>query len=162
MMTTFRYLGLAGLCMLVTATANAQAPASTASQSASSPSNDQTRPAFTTADGDTGLWYVPTAEVLARGKWSTSGYRTSYNYIQGFSNVADFPLTFGVGAAGHLEIFGSFHAVTRIDRDIRPIFTSNPDVGGPSNGRRAKAMGSGIRPGAILRTRSKFSAGDAV
>src|SRR5689334_18474870 len=129
MMTTLRYLGLAGLCTLVTATANAQAPASTA-QSTSSPSDSQTRPAFTTADGDTGLWYVPTAEVLARGKWSASGYRTSYNYVQGFSNVADFPLTFGVGAANHLEIFGAFHAVTRIDRDIRPIFTTNPDVGG--------------------------------
>ena len=25
---------------------------------------------------------------------------------------------------------GAFHAVTRIDRDIRPIFTANPDVGG--------------------------------
>jgi outer membrane protein OmpA-like peptidoglycan-associated protein len=129
MMTTLRYLGLAGLLTLVTATANAQAPASTA-QSTSSPSDSQTRPAFTTADGDTGLWYVPTAEVLARGKWSASGYRTSYNYVQGFSNVADFPLTFGVGAANHLEIFGAFHAVTRIDRDIRPIFTTNPDVGG--------------------------------
>jgi peptidoglycan-associated lipoprotein len=73
---------------------------------------------------------VPTAEVLARGKWSTSGYRTSYNYVEGFSNVADFPLTFAVGAARNLEVFGAFHAVTRIDRDIRPIFTTNPDVGG--------------------------------
>lgn len=129
MMTTLRYLGLAGLFMLVTATANAQAPAST-TQSTSSPSNSQTRPALTTADGDTGLWYVPTAEVLARGKWSASGYRTGFNYVQGFSNVADFPLTFGVGVARNVEIFGSFHAVTRIDRDIRPIFTTNPDVGG--------------------------------
>jgi outer membrane protein OmpA-like peptidoglycan-associated protein len=129
MMTTLRYLGLASLCTLVTATANAQAPASTA-PSASSPSDSQTRPAFTTSDGDTGLWYVPTAEILARGKWSASGYRTSYNYVEGFSNVADFPLTFAVGAARNLEVFGAFHAVTRIDRDIRPIFTTNPDVGG--------------------------------
>jgi outer membrane protein OmpA-like peptidoglycan-associated protein len=128
MMTTLRYLGLACLFTLVTAAANAQTPAST-TQSAS-PSSDSTRAAFTTADGDTGLWYVPTAEVLAHGKWSASGYRTSYNFIQGFSNVADFPLTFGVGAFPHGEIFGAFHAVTRIDRDVRPIFTSNPDVGG--------------------------------
>jgi outer membrane protein OmpA-like peptidoglycan-associated protein len=129
MMTTLRYLGLAGLCTLVTSTANAQTPASTA-QSASTPSDTETRPAFTTSDGDTGLWYVPTAEVLARGKWSASGYRTSYNYVEGFSNVADFPLTFAVGAFRRGEIFGSFKAVTRIDRDIRPIFTNNPDVGG--------------------------------
>src|SRR5262245_53040875 len=128
MMTTLRFLGLAGLFTLVTATANAQTPASTA-QSTSTPSTE-TRSAFTTADGDTGLWYVPTAEVLARGKWSASGYRVSYNYVQGFSNVADFPLTFAVGAFRGGEIFGSFKAVTRIDRDIRPIFTNNPDVGG--------------------------------
>jgi len=121
MMTTLRYLGLASFCTLVTATANAQSP---------SPSSTERRSAFTTADGDTGLWYVPTAEVLARGKWSASGYRTSYNFVEGFSNVAAFPLTFGVGVYSHLEIFGSFHAVTRIDRDIRPIFTANPDVGG--------------------------------
>jgi outer membrane protein OmpA-like peptidoglycan-associated protein len=128
MMTMLRYLGLASLCTLVTATANAQ---TTPSSSGSTPSStSSTRPAFTTAEGDTGLWYVPTAEVLAHGKWSTSGYRTSYNYVQGFSNVASFPLTFGVGVGGHVEIFGAFSAVTRIDRDIRPIFTTNPDVGG--------------------------------
>ena len=129
MMTTLRYLGLAGFCTLVTATANAQTTPSTA-QSTPRSSDSPTRPAFTTSDGDTGLWYVPTAEVLARGKWSASGYRTSYNYVEGFSNVADFPLTFGVGIFRGTELFGSFKAVTRIDRDIRPIFTTNPDVGG--------------------------------
>ena len=128
MMTTLRYLGLAGLCLLLTTAANAQAPTSTA-QSAPQ-SSEQTRPALTTADGDTGLWYVPTAEVLARGKWSASGYRTSFNYVQGFSNVADFPLTFGVGVFRGVEVFGSFKAVTRIDRDVRPIFTTNNEVGG--------------------------------
>src|SRR6266545_5782043 len=126
MMTTLRYLGLAGLCMLLTTAANAQAPTSTARSASES---QQTRPALTTADGDTGLWYVPTAEVLARGKWSASGYRTSFNYVQGFSNVADFPLTFGVGIFRGVEIFGAFKAVTRVDRDLRPIFTTNNDVG---------------------------------
>src|SRR5262249_46608101 len=105
-------------------------PASTTQSATPSSPSSSTRAAFTTADGDTGLWYVPTAEVLAHGKWSASGYRTSYNFIQGFSNVADFPLTFGVGAFSHGEIFGAFRAVTRIDRDIRPIFTTNQDVGG--------------------------------
>src|SRR5262249_49555481 len=106
MMTTLRYLGLAGFLTLVTAAANAQTPASTTQSATPSSPSSSTRAAFTTADGDTGLWYVPTAEVLAHGKWSTSGYRTSYNFIQGFSNVADFPLTFGVGAFSHGEIFG--------------------------------------------------------
>ena len=47
-----------------------------------------------------------------------------------FTNVADFPLTFAVGLSNRVELFGSFKAVTRIDRDLRPLFTSNTDVGG--------------------------------
>jgi outer membrane protein OmpA-like peptidoglycan-associated protein len=105
----------------VTASAQTNPPA---------PSSEATRQSLTTSEGDTGLWYVPTAEVLARGKWSASGYRVALNYVQGFSNVADFPLTFGVGAFPHAEVFGSFKAITRVDRDVRPIFTSNVDVGG--------------------------------
>ena len=125
MKSSIRYLGLAGLCLLVTTAANAQSTSTTTPSSSS-----ETRPAFTTADGDTGFWYVPTAEVLARGKWSASGYRTSFNYVQGFSNVADFPLTFGVGIFRGGELFGSFKAVTRIDRDLRPLFTTDTEVGG--------------------------------
>src|ERR1044072_6490920 len=52
-----------------------------------------TGPATTTFYGDTGLWYVPTAEVLAHGKWSVSGYRRGTNYLQGSSKVADFART---------------------------------------------------------------------
>src|SRR5687767_3036568 len=33
------------------------------------------RPATTTVDGDTGLWFLPTAEVLGPRKWSFSLYR---------------------------------------------------------------------------------------
>jgi outer membrane protein OmpA-like peptidoglycan-associated protein len=126
MTIALRVLLCAGVCALASATASAQ----TASSAATASVPQETRSALTTADGDTGLWYVPTAEVLARGRWSASGYRVGLNYTQGFSNVADFPLTFGVGAFRGGEIFGSFKAVTRIDRDVRPIFTSNPDVGG--------------------------------
>ena len=108
------------------------APASSQSQSSASSTAPESavRFATTTADGDTGLWYVPTAEVLAKGKWSASGYRVGLNYREGFSNVADFPLTFGVGASNRAEVFGSFKAVTRIDRDTRTLFQSDPLVGG--------------------------------
>jgi outer membrane protein OmpA-like peptidoglycan-associated protein len=116
-------LGIGLVCLLATAVG-------AGAQSSSGTSSEDTRPALTTADGDTGLWYVPTAEVLARGKWSASGYRVGSNYVPGFSNVADFPLTFGVGIFRGAELFGSFKAVTRIDRDLRPIFTTNTDVGG--------------------------------
>jgi outer membrane protein OmpA-like peptidoglycan-associated protein len=76
------------------------------------------------------LWFVPTGEVLGHGQWSVSGYRRGTNYIQGFSNVSDVAATFGVGIGDRAEIFGSFLVDTRIDRDLRPLFTGNTEVGG--------------------------------
>jgi outer membrane protein OmpA-like peptidoglycan-associated protein len=73
---------------------------------------------------------VPTAEVLANKKWSVSGYRRGTNWIQGYSNVADFAGTFGVGLGGRAELFGSFLVDTRIDRDVRPVFVADPNFGG--------------------------------
>ena len=112
--------------LLLTAAAGARA------QSVSpSAQTDDTRPATTTFLGDTGLWFVPTAEVLAHGKWSVSGYRRGTNYIQGFTNVGDFAGTFAVGIKDRAEIFGSFLFDTRIDRDLRPLFTTaDSQVGG--------------------------------
>jgi outer membrane protein OmpA-like peptidoglycan-associated protein len=104
-----------------------QPPGATAT---TEPSDEATRPATTTFFGDTGLWFVPTAEVLARGKWSASGYRRGTNYTQGFSNVGDFAGTVAVGLGDRAELFASFLFDTRIDRDIRPIFTSDTEVGG--------------------------------
>src|SRR5262245_48846448 len=96
----------------------------------SSSSTADTRPATNTFFGDTGVWFVPTAEILPHGKWSVSGYRRGTNFIQGFSNVGDFAGTFGVGIKDRLELFGSFLFDTRIDRDLRPLFTSDTKVGG--------------------------------
>src|SRR5216683_1941956 len=91
---------------------------------------DDTRPATTTFQGDTGLWFVPTAEVLAHGKWSVSAYRRGTNFIQGYTNVGDFAGTFAVGLGERAEIFGSFLVDTRIDRDIIPMFVNDPAFGG--------------------------------
>jgi hypothetical protein len=63
--------------------------------------------------------------VLAKGKWSVSGYRRGTNYIQGYSNVADFAGTFAFGVKDRAEIFGSFLVDTRIDRDVRPVFVND-------------------------------------
>ena len=108
-----------------TSTAQSQPGAST-----SSSAEPQTRPATTTFLGDTGLWFVPTAEVLAHGKWSVSGYRRGTNFIQGFTNVGDFAGTFAVGIKDRVEVFGSFLFDTRVDRDLRPIFINDSTVGG--------------------------------
>ena len=106
--------GFAVLGALWASAAGAQTSAAAPADAAAS-----TRIATNTADGDTGLWYVPTAEILARGKWSASAYRTGFNYREGFTAVAEFPLTFGIGVSKRAELFGSFRAVSRIDRDIR-------------------------------------------
>src|SRR5436309_1947514 len=99
--------------------------------SSSSTATEETRPATTTFYGDTGLWYVPTAEILAHGKWSVSVYRRGTNWIQGYTNVGDFAGTFGVGIGDRAEIFGSFLVDTRIDRDTYPLFIpTQTDFGG--------------------------------
>ena len=68
---------------------------------------------------------MPTAEVLAHGKWSVTAYRRGTNYIQGYTNVGDFAGTFAVGIGDRAELFTSFLFDTRIDRDVRPIFVPN-------------------------------------
>jgi outer membrane protein OmpA-like peptidoglycan-associated protein len=131
---------------LIVAAASSAAAQSTATQSgttsqtgttgtqpatASAPGEMETRPATTTFMGDTGLWYVPTGEVLPRKKWSLSAYRVNFDDNQGFTDVSNWPLTFGFGVGDRAEIFGSWVLVNRIDRDIRPLFlTVVPRAGG--------------------------------
>jgi len=119
---------LAAVLACLSAAASAQTPA--ASTPTPPPPNTETRPATTTFFGDTGIWYVPTGEVLPHGKWSGSVYRRGTNWIQGYTNVADFAGTFAYGLKDRAEIFGSFLVDTRIDRDIRPIFVNDPAFGG--------------------------------
>jgi peptidoglycan-associated lipoprotein len=126
------------MTLAVAASARAQSGSSgtstgqstTATQASSSSTAEETRPATTTFNGDTGLWFVPTAEVLGKGQYSVSAYRRGTNWIQGYTNVADFAGTFAYGFGGRTEVFGSFLVDTRIDRDIRPIFVNDPAFGG--------------------------------
>jgi outer membrane protein OmpA-like peptidoglycan-associated protein len=123
--------------LLVSAvTAAAQDPDPSAAPAATAPSTTEevdTRPATTTIFGDTGIWFVPTAETLPRRGWSASLFRTNFDYEQGFTDVSHFIGTFGYGAGDRVEIFGSWRVVTRIDRDLRPLFTSNTEAGGLVN-----------------------------
>ena len=123
-----RALGVVALIGLSSSAALAQTQSSTSTQSSSA--STETRPATTTFQGDTGLWFVPTAEILGDRQWSASFYRRGTNYVQGFTNVGDFAGTFAIGLRDRAEIFGSLIFDTRIDRDLRPLFTGDPDVGG--------------------------------
>src|ERR1700719_1544361 len=123
------------LALTASATAQTGSSGTSTGQSTSdtrtrSSSSDDTRPATTTFFGDTGLWFVPTAEVLAHGNWSVSAYRRGTDYIQGYTNVADFAGTFAVGVGDRAEIFGSFLFDTRIDRDSVPVFFPDSHQGG--------------------------------
>jgi outer membrane protein OmpA-like peptidoglycan-associated protein len=93
---------------------------------AASAQTDGTRPATTTFLGDTGLWFVPTAEVLPAGEFSASVYRTETDFQQGNTNVSFFPATAGFGL-GRAEVFASLRVVTRIDRDTVPLLFTGAD-----------------------------------
>jgi outer membrane protein OmpA-like peptidoglycan-associated protein len=114
--------------VLVAGTAAAQTPAQ-------APAPQATRPATTTVNGDTGLWFVPTAEILGDKQWSLSFYRQNADFGQGFTDVTNLPLTFSLGVRNKVEFFGSYETTTRIDRDTRPIFfTATGETPSGANG----------------------------
>ena len=121
----FGILALVGALLLVTGEAWAQAPAGM---------EETVRPATTSVYGDTGLWFVPTGEVLRDRTWSASAYRLNWDVRQGFTDISHFEGTFAYGVKGRAEIFGAIRFVTRIDRDTRPIFGFGGDrYGGVDN-----------------------------
>ena len=109
----FGILALAGALVLVTGEAWGQEPTNMEAT---------VRPATTSVYGDTGLWFVPSGEVLRNKTWSASAYRLNWDVRQGFTDISHFEGTFAYGAGGRAEIFGAVRFVTRIDRDTRPIF----------------------------------------
>ena len=101
---------------------------------AQDPGTRTERPATASYWGDTGLWFVPTAEVVKPGGFSFSVYRTEFDFRQGVTDVSDWPVTAAVGAGPRTEIFGAMRVVTRIDRDLTPLFVpGNQEEGGVTN-----------------------------
>jgi outer membrane protein OmpA-like peptidoglycan-associated protein len=109
------------LCLATTFLASATSAFAQGTQTTTTTSEER-RPATTTTAGDTGLWFVPTAEVLLHKKWSVSFYQVNSDDGQGFTDVNRFPLTFGYGVGNKFELFGSWNLITRIDRDTVPLF----------------------------------------
>ena len=89
------------------------------------------RPALPTINGDTGLWFVPTAETMPAGKWSFSVFRANYDRKQGLTDVNQMGVTGAIGIADRFELFGSWRIV-RYDRDVQPVFGGDPTFGGVS------------------------------
>ena len=118
------------MLMLVLSGALAAAPAWAQDDSSGTRTE---RPATASYWGDTGLWFIPTAETLKPGGFSFSVYRTEFDFKQGVTDVSDWPLTVAVGAGPRTEIFGALRVVTRIDRDLRPLFEPGNETDGGVN-----------------------------
>ena len=119
-------------CVLWTAAAGAQTTPTATAQS-SSPSTSQssdTRPATTTFSVTPVCGSCQRLKCCRTASGRVSGYRRGTNYIQGYTNVADFAGTFASASAIGSRLFGSFLFDTRIDRDVRPLFVDDPSVGG--------------------------------
>ena len=54
----------------------------------------------------------------------------NFDYQQGFTDVSNWPVTFGFGLGDRAEIFGAWTVVRRIDRDSRPIFRPTDSTSG--------------------------------
>ena len=90
------------------------------------------RPATPTFNGDTGLWFVPTAETMPSGKLSFSLFRANFDRRQGLTDVNQIGFTAAVGLGNRAELFGSWRTV-RLDRDVRPVFVpAEAEFGGVS------------------------------
>ena len=109
-----------------------------------------TRPAGVTFLGDTGLWFVPTAEVMAAGDISGSGQHYTFNREEGFSSIQTSASTFAVGLGGRAELFASVPFVTRIDRDIRPLYRAGTVGSTPPDFPMATQQFSGSALGDVI------------
>src|SRR5918994_5250640 len=90
------------------------------------------RPALPTFYGDTGLWFVPTAETMPSGRWSFSAFRANFDRRQGLTDVNQIGLTGAVALGDRVELFGSW-GVIRLDRDVQPTFiAAEPTFAGVS------------------------------
>jgi peptidoglycan-associated lipoprotein len=124
------------------------------------------RPGLPTINGDTGLWFVPTAETMPAGRWSFSVFRANFDRRQGLTDVNQIGVTGAVALGERAELFGSWRLV-RLDRDVRPVYVpSDPEFGGVSQEfpylRRgwSKTLGGPIQIGAKYNLISQ-SRGDA-
>ena len=116
-----------GLLLAAVGVAHAAAQSPSTNQPSSQETTD-TRPALPTFFGDTGLWFVPTAETLVRHKVSGQLFRANWDERQGLTDVNNIGLTAAFGLTDRIEIFGSFKVV-RLRRGVRdPVFSPTDPV----------------------------------
>jgi peptidoglycan-associated lipoprotein len=119
------------LAALAAAPAAAQAPAGAQPTPSTQNTTTETRPALPTVNGDTGIWFLPTGNVLPANRWSFSLFRSAFDARQGLTDVGDFGVTAAYGIGDQVEVFANWKIV-RISRNLRnPTFVpSDPNFGG--------------------------------
>ena len=78
------------------------------------------RPGGNTIYGDTGIWFVPQAETLPKGRWSGGFQLVNEDRSEGFSDITDIGGMFAFGATDRIELFGTL-SYRRIDADLVPV-----------------------------------------
>jgi outer membrane protein OmpA-like peptidoglycan-associated protein len=106
--------------------------AQTQTPAPSTNTSSETRPATNTFLGDTGLWFVPTGEVLPDRRWSGGGYYINQDFGEAFTDIANFAGVFGYGLKDKAEVFGAFQFYRRIDTDRRPLLVDGAPIENPN------------------------------
>jgi outer membrane protein OmpA-like peptidoglycan-associated protein len=117
--------GLTAAVLLAGGSAHAQ------SSDAPASSTESTRPATTTVLGDTGLWFVPTGEVVPAGRVAGSAYYINDDRNEAFTDIGNFAGTISFGVRDRAELFAGFQFYRRIDADRRPLFSIGTPVDYP-------------------------------
>jgi peptidoglycan-associated lipoprotein len=124
--TSWLVAGLLAIAM----PAAAQQPAPASQQTTPAPDEDQRGRVGTSPNGDAGLWWVPVAETNGKGAWRGSIGRSARNVPQGYSNISNFTGSVSYGAWSRVDLFVSWDAVQRVDRDSRPLFVTSDTLRG--------------------------------
>ena len=91
------------------------------------------RPALPTYFGDTGLWFVPTAETLPAGKASFSVYRANFDRQQGLTDVGEFGITGAIGLRSRRALWILAGWTLRRETSSLSSFPSDAEFGGVNN-----------------------------
>ena len=91
------------------------------------------RPALPTYFGDTGLWFVLTAETLPSGKLSFSVYRANFDRHQGLTDVGEFGITGAVGLGDRLNFSDRGELDASSETSGLIFVPSDPEFGGVAN-----------------------------
>ena len=127
-----RIIVCCGLLLAAVGVAPAAAQTSSNQPATTSPNvSTETRPGLPTFFGDTGLWFVPTAETLPAHKASFQLFRANWDEREGLTDVNNIGFTAAFGVSDRVELFGSWKVV-RLRRGVRnPTFVpSDPAFGG--------------------------------